>query len=130
MSGSDGALPQMRQKDSEWERIHFWLGIGKRTPKEVQGNSMWAKIGVFEALCRPSSGVKLREGRLRGGGGGAKEAEWEGRGGVRYVPGHTCSLSNPVTLIFSQTRGCVYTRVHPRTQTRALVRAQTDTQRD
>lgn len=109
----------MKQKDSERERkLIFGQEQVRGPPKEVQGTSMWALIGVFVTLCRPSSGVKLREGRRRGGG-GAKEAEQEGRGGVRYVPGHTCSLSNPVTLIFSQTRGCVYTRAHPRTHTRA-----------
>lgn len=82
-----------------------------------QGNSMRVLIGVFVAFCRQSTGVKQRGGRRRGGRGGAKEAEWEGRGGVRYVPGHTCSLSNPVTLIFSQTRGCVYARAHSHTHT-------------
>lgn len=110
-SGKDGGFPKSETKDDEDKQK-----VGGPNGNVGQGNGMLALIDIWLALRRLAvvmvvvgggGGAGQRGGR-RGGEGGAKEAEKEGRGGVQYVPGHTCSLSNPVTLIFSQTRVCVY----------------------
>lgn len=99
------------------------------------GNSMWVLIGFFVWHFVGRAVRSIEKGD--GGGGGAKEAEWEGKGvagyrvGIRYVLGHTCSLSNPVTLIFlPNTQMSVRTSAFMHTHTHTLACTQTDTQRE
>lgn len=103
------------------------LTIGKRTQRKPRAGRR--HVGTDQLLCGTFEGpaAKQKGRRQRGG---AKEAEWEGRGGVRHVPGYTCSLSNPVTLSFLvNMRICVRTSALTRTHTHTHLSVNKQTQK-